>query len=229
MEGSMRVAVIAAPVRQQIVNMMRSAIASRRFKPGQRLIEKELCELMGVSRTSLREALRQLESEGLIENVPYRGPVVSSLSYKDVISLYQVRAALEALATKLFTELATDEQIAKLEVAVDEIARTHKEANIDAIIEAKRRFDDIIQMGADNAVITSVLRAMNPRIDFLRRASLTPKGANAQAMREIRAILRCVKRRDPEGASKASLEHIERSGRTALEALDMRPDNPAAP
>src|SRR5690606_4359359 len=98
---SMRVASVAAPVRRQVAKVLREAITSGRFAPGQRLIEKDLCELLGVSRPSVREALRELESEGLIEIIPNRGPLVKRLTAADAASVYQVRAALEALAARL--------------------------------------------------------------------------------------------------------------------------------
>ena len=75
-----RIATVAAPVRSQVVEMLRAAITSGQFAPGQRLIEKDLCDLMGVSRPSVREALRQVESEGLIVTIANRGPTVSQLS-----------------------------------------------------------------------------------------------------------------------------------------------------
>src|ERR1044072_1826069 len=112
---SMRVARVAAPVRQQVAEVLRAAITSGRFAQGQRLVEKDLCELTGVSRASAREALRHLESEGLIETLPNRGPLVSRLSPRDAASIYQVRGALEALAAQLFAVQASDAQIGELE------------------------------------------------------------------------------------------------------------------
>src|SRR5215212_7088024 len=115
---SLRVETLAAPVRQKVVEVLRGAITAGRFAPGERLTERALCELTGVSRVSVREALRQLESEGLIEIQPNRGPMVSRLSRRDAESLYQMRGALEALAARLFAEAASDQQIGELAAAV---------------------------------------------------------------------------------------------------------------
>jgi len=100
-DPSMKISSVAAPVRRQVVTSFRSAIVSGRFQPGDRLIEKELCDLTGASRTSVREALRQLETEGLVELISNKGPVVASTDMNQAPSVYQVRLALESLAMKL--------------------------------------------------------------------------------------------------------------------------------
>jgi GntR family transcriptional regulator, trigonelline degradation regulator len=94
-DESMKVSNVAAPVRLQVAASFRSAILSGRFQPGDRLIEKDLCDLTGASRTSVREALRQLETEGLVQLVPNKGPIVASIDPKQARSIYQVRAVLE--------------------------------------------------------------------------------------------------------------------------------------
>ena len=90
----------AAPLRQQVVEALRLAIIDGRLAPGARLIERELTEMLRVSRTVIREALRQLESEGLIAIVPNKGPVVRALTLAEAKDLYQIRAVLEGLAAR---------------------------------------------------------------------------------------------------------------------------------
>src|SRR4051812_44559604 len=108
----------AATLRMLVEDKLRSAIASGRFKPGQRLIERELCELTGVGRTSIREALRQLEAEGLITTLPHRGPVVTVVTADEAAQLYKVRALLEGFLGREFAEHGSDSQIAELELAL---------------------------------------------------------------------------------------------------------------
>ena len=216
---SMRIAAVAAPVRQQVAEVLRSAITSGRFMPGQRLVEKDLCELTGVSRASVREALRQLETEGLIETRPNRGPLVSRLSPQDAASIYAVRGALEALAAQLFATQASDQQVAELEAAVRVLDKAYKARDVDRIVEAKRRFYDVLFEGSGNSMIASILNTMNARITMLRRVSLSsPKRAPA-SIREIRAVLTAIKRRDPQGAYDASLKHIQQAAKVALASL----------
>ena len=216
---SMRISAVAAPVRQQVAEALRSAITSGRFMPGQRLVEKDLCELTGVSRASVREALRQLETEGLIETRPNRGPLVSRLSPQDAASIYAVRGALEALAAQLFATQASDQQVAELEAAVRVLDKAYKARDVDRIVEAKRRFYDVLFEGSGNSMIASILNTMNARITMLRRVSLSsPKRAPA-SIREIRAVLTAIKRRDPQGAYDASLKHIQQAAKVALASL----------
>src|ERR1700693_2553463 len=88
----------SATLRLLVEDKLRSAIGTGRFKPGQRLIERELCELTGVGRTSIREALRQLEAEGLVTTIPHRGPIVSTMTADEAAQLYELRALLEGNA-----------------------------------------------------------------------------------------------------------------------------------
>ena len=218
-DNSMRVAPVAAPVRSQVVETLRTAITSGRFAPGQRLVEKDLCDLLGVSRPSVREALRELESEGLINTIPNRGPLVSMLSARDAASIYQVRGVLEGLAAKLFAEKATPEQIQELSDSVDRLADAYGTLDVELILVAKRAFYDVLLGGSQNVVIPSMLRTMNARITQLRRVSLSSAKRLPGSMREIRAVLKAIKNRDPEAAFQASLRHIEQASKVAIAKL----------
>jgi DNA-binding GntR family transcriptional regulator len=218
-DNSMRVAPVAAPVRSQVVETLRTAITSGRFAPGQRLVEKDLCDLLGVSRPSVREALRELESEGLINTIPNRGPLVSMLSARDAASIYQVRGVLEGLAAKLFAEKATPEQIQELSDSVDRLADAYGTLDVELILVAKRAFYDVLLGGSQNVVIPSMLRTMNARITQLRRVSLSSAKRLPGSMKEIRAVLKAIKNRDPEAAFQASLRHIEQASKVAIAKL----------
>ena len=218
-DASLRVETVAAPVRQKVVEVLRAAITSGRFAPGERLTERQLCELTGVSRVSVREALRQLESEGLIETQPNRGPLVSRLSRRDAVSLYQMRGALEALAARLFASSASDAQIDELAAAVSVLHRAYASRDIEEIVRAKRRFYDVLFEGSGNSMIGPALNAMYARVNQLRRVSLSSPKRGPQSMREIRAVLGAIKRRDPDAAYAASLHHVEQAAKAALANL----------
>ena len=215
----MRVAPVAAPVRSQVVETLRVAITSGRFSPGQRLVEKELCDLLGVSRPSVREALRELESEGLIQTIPNRGPLVSRLTPQDAASIYEVRGVLEALAAKLCAERATPEQIAALSASVDELERASRSGDVEQVLVAKKVFYDNLLSGSRNVVIPTVLRTMNARITQLRRVSLSSTERLPETIREIRAVVAAIANRDAEGAFQASLLHIEKAQKVATAKL----------
>src|ERR1700710_663202 len=110
---------IAAPLREQVIAALRQAILDFQLQPGQRLVERELIEQLGVSRTTIREALRELTSEGLVTVVPPKGAGGATPTLDDAIDLYEVRAALESLVVQRFVERASDAQVDRLEAAVE--------------------------------------------------------------------------------------------------------------
>lgn len=119
-----RVTKAAAPVRQSVTESIRNSIALGYFTAGQRITERDLCEMTGVSRTAVREALRQLESEGLVQVLPHRGPIVARLSPEQAQGIYQVRVELEGLACDLFTRNATEADIAALKLAFEQLKKS---------------------------------------------------------------------------------------------------------
>jgi DNA-binding GntR family transcriptional regulator len=215
-DSGMKISSVAAPVRQQVAASFRTAILNGRVAPGVRLIEKELCELTGASRTSVREALRQLETEGLIEVVPNKGPIVASISPVQARSLYEVRAALESLAGALFAKHASDEQMQRLEGAVEDVAAAYDTGDIEHILKAKDAFYAILLEGADNEIAASFLSMLQARISLLRRVSLGQPARLATSIAEIRAIMAALKKRDPEEAAAACRRHVENAADAAL-------------
>lgn len=219
LKAGFNVEIVAAPVRQQVIKALYHAITTGVLKPGQRLVEKDLCELMGVSRPPVREALRQLESEGLVVSLPKRGPMVARLSHDDVANIYQIRGALEALAAKLFAEKASEAQIAALEKSLEDLAVAMRDDDIDRTMEAKDRFYSNLTEGSGNPIVGSILHSMKARIQMLRRVSLSSPARTTETMREMQAILAAIKIRDGESAFQLSWNHIRNAAENALRVL----------
>lgn len=215
----MAVRAVAAPVRQQVVDNIRAALVSGALAVGQRLIERDLCERLGVSRPSVREALRQLEAEGLIENIPNKGPIVRGLTRADAESVLQVRGALEGLASRLFAIRATDAQIAALEVLVRQSSEAALSGEDDRVIALVERFYDMLVSGSDNAVLAALLRSMRSRIQIFRRLCSPMPHRVSEGLQEMREIVRAIRSRDPDAAAVASNRHIERVTEATLRAL----------
>lgn len=218
MEDPLRV-VSAPSLREQVTSRLRDAIASGRFKPGERLIERELCELIAVSRTSIREALRELEADGLITIVPHKGPIVTKVTVRQAESIYQVRGVLEGLAVRLFTVRASEAQLERLERAADALERVYKKFEANAFLKAKRDFYSVLLEGADNEVATSMLRNIHIRVSQLRATSLSDPGRAKESMKEIRQLLTAIRARDDDAAWAACMRHIENATKTALAVL----------
>ncbi len=219
-DPSMRVSTVTAPVRSQVLQILRSAIISGRFQPGQRLVEKELCEMIGVSRPSIREAMRQLESEKLIEIIPHRGPSVARLTPNDVRSIYQVRGALEALAASLFAEEATDEEIEQLKEAVADVRQAYDSGDVGRMLERKQVFYDILIDGSRNTIIRSTLSSLNDRINNLRRISLSSPDRTRKSIAEIEKILDAIVQRDAKKAFAASEAHVREAAKSAQRSIE---------
>jgi DNA-binding GntR family transcriptional regulator len=215
-----------APVRNQAIQNLRKAIVDGRFKPGQRLIERELCQLMGVSRTSVREALRHLEADGLIKVIPNRGTIVAVITVAEAREIYQIREVMESLAIRLFAEHAKSSQVATLVHAVEILEKLCLKGEIKNIINAKNDFYNIILEGCGNKLAHSFIKSLLIRISFLRSLSLTRPGRPMESLQEIKLIVRAIERRDPCAAETASRIHVKKAESNALKVLQLRDEGP---
>jgi DNA-binding GntR family transcriptional regulator len=139
---------------------LRTAIVYLDFEPGGRLIERKLCELMGVSRTSVREALRHLEAEGLITTVPHRGPVVTDVTPEEAHNIYQVRAALEGLAAAQCATWAAPEIVAALRDSLVAIESASRRFDRRAMREMSISFFETLFEGGRNNVCNETIRSL---------------------------------------------------------------------
>jgi len=213
----LRVERTPAPVRAQVLDNLRQAIVQRQLAPGQRLIERELVELTGVSRTSVREALRELAAEGLVTTVPNKGTVVASVSAEEARQLYQVRSALEGLAGRLFALNAQPAHRTALVRALNRIERTADRGA--PVLAAKDAFYDVLFEGGGNEALRSVVAGLHARVSVLRFLSLSVPGRTEQTVAEIRAIVGAALSGDAEATAAACSRHVEAAGRVALAAL----------
>lgn len=219
MENLLRVQATAAPVRMQVVSVLQQAIESGRFVPGDRLIERELCDLTGVSRTSIREALRELESRGLVQMVANRGPIVAVLSKDEAKALYEVRAALEGLAGEQFATRATEAQVRRLRASVDAISQRARDGEVMDMPSVKDEFYEMLFEGAGNPVARSMLDTIHSRITILRRTTLSRPDRAVVMAAELDEIMKAIEARDPEAARRACVAHINMAATVALDIL----------
>jgi DNA-binding GntR family transcriptional regulator len=219
----------AVPVREQVANLIRQAITDMRLRPGQFLVERQLCLATNTSRASVREALRQLESEGLVVSLPGRGVCVAELSRDEAHNLYELRGGLEAMAGRLFAERATQQDQAALATAVDRIRSTaHDPAQM---LRAKTDFYEVLFRGTGNPELVKILHTLHRRITLLRSISLSVPGRPQQSVVEIQSILDAVRRGDGEAASGHCLAHVRAAAAAALSAFPQMPseDDKAPP
>jgi DNA-binding GntR family transcriptional regulator len=215
--ATLRVERNPAPVRTQVLDNLRQAIVERQLVPGQRLIERELVELTGVSRTSIREALRELAAEGLVTAIPNKGTVVARVSAEEARQLYEVRSALEGLAGRLFVQNATQAQRNALVKALQRIERQVAKGSF--MINAKDSFYEILFEGGGNEALRSVTAGLHARVSVLRALSLSVPGRPVQTLQEMRDIVDAVLAGDADAAARACSRHVEEAGRVGLQAL----------
>ena len=206
-------------LRQRVVDRLRDLILMGTLAPGQKLVERSLCDNLGVSRTLLREALQQLQAEGLIVQVIHRGPSVAQITEQDAREIYEVRQMLESAAGHGFTLNATDAQIDELERNVAEFADAAKRTDPHELLAAKNKFYDTLLFGCGNTVISQLLRQLNNRVTILRRMSMARKGRLEQTVSELEGIVAAVRRRDADEAARLCAEHVQQAATYALAAF----------
>lgn len=204
-----------ALIREQVAVILRDAIVGMEFLPGQQLVERELCEITQASRPSIREALRQLESEGLVESRNGRGAVVAALSRVQAQQLYELRAELEGMAAEWFTQRASEAQRAELHVALDSIAAAAAREG-EGLRAAKDDFYRVLIDGAGNSFLSDTLAGLQRRVSWFRALTLSSPGRPAQSLAEISAIVAAIDEGDALKARRIALLHVEAAARTAL-------------
>lgn len=209
----------AAPLRRQAEDALREEIVSGKFVPGERLKERELVELLGISRTSLREALRQIEAEGLVTLAPNRGPVVSRLSYEQAEEIYEVRNTLEAQACLGFAERASSAQIEQLRECFAALRDFSLAGDVEGTVRLSADFYRIILEGCGNGLLRSMVKQIHNRIVLLRRTSLSEAGRLPETLAELTQIYQALMSRDGHAASAASQHHVRQAARVALRVM----------
>lgn len=213
----------AAPLRQQVETALREAIVDGKLKPGQRLTERELTDRIGVSRTLVREALRQLESEGLITVIANRGAVVRELTRVEVQDLYEIRAVLEGLAARRFTQHADEEKRKLADGAATDAIAAYRAADPVRALEAKNRFYAVLVAGAASESLTTMLATLHMRIRQWRAIGMThPRrspGRAAEAIRGLTAIWSAIRKRDAAAAELATRDEARRGAAELMRLL----------
>jgi|SRR5581483_889301 len=211
---------VAAPLRKQVIELLRDAIASMEFEPGQRLVERDLCERFDVSRTVIREALRHLEAEGLVDLVPNHGPVVSTITGEDARHIYEARETLEGVIARYAAERATPPLKKRMWSALNRLEAAYGRPNLAEQLRAKDELYRLISIGAGNPVLASMLRIIHVRVQVLRGLSLTAPGRQAKSLAELTALVKAIDDGDGDAAARLAIEHVRSAGATALASFD---------
>jgi DNA-binding GntR family transcriptional regulator len=198
-------------VRDHTVDKLRSAIGAGLYPPGTRLVERELCEALGVSRTSVREALRQLQSENLIEVGKRRNIKVAVITAEDAADIYTVRELLETEAIRRFTVNADAKQLKQLQRIYKDLHKARSKGNARQLSAMAGEFYETIQAGGGSKVFYEMARQLLARVSYLRYLSMLEPGRLEGGFREWDDMMEAIVAKDPDRAAAAMSEHLRKS------------------
>lgn len=221
-KDDLQVGVVSVSLRRQVEEKLRRAIVRGRFAPGEHLSDRTLCELFKVSRTVVREAVRQLEAEGLVESFPHRGSFVKVLTAEEAVQIYDARGVLEALAARKFVQYASDAQIEQLALALDDIKNSFARNEKVDMIDKKQAFYDVLFSVYENTYIRTMLNQILNWSGQLRATSMSAPDRLPNTIVELERLIDAIRRRDEEAAWQASLEHVRNAATAALGVLKQR-------
>ncbi len=153
----------------RVYAVLKSKILSMELPPATRPRDEELAEELGVSNTPVREPIRQLEKDGLVETIPYRAGFVRKMPPEEVCEIYDVRMALEALAVRLAMDMSTPEQLKQIQTKVEEYERVFDSDDVSMGLEADFAFHDLIAQASGNRSLLEMLRGLATRVHSLRQ------------------------------------------------------------
>jgi DNA-binding GntR family transcriptional regulator len=207
------------PLSEIVYDKLRTAIIEGTLNPGERLMEVQLAEEMGISRTPVREAIRKLELDGFVVMVPRKGTYVSTLSLKDISDVFEIRASLEALAAGLAAERITPEEEKELKKIILDEVKFSKNEDVENSIKFDTDFHEVLYKASRNKKLVNIINNLREQIQRYRTASLTYPGRLKIAHEEHKKIAEAICDNDVERAKELAKKHIEISENNLLEML----------
>lgn len=208
-------------LRQIALDRVRDAIMEGQIAPGERLVERTLGDRLGVSRSVIREVIRNLESEGLVENTA-AGPRLSTITPDQARQIYEIRMQLESSAVAACADVATARTVALLREALASIGAAHQAKNPVEALRASTRFYEIIFETGGHDVAWEIVQRLNSRISQMRAMTLSVVGRQAAGLQRLTRIVDAIANKDVAAAAEACREHVSEAGAIAIEMLKRR-------
>ena len=195
-------------LRGRVFNKLREDILSGKYQDHEELKEVAIGEELGVSRTPVREAFRQLELEGLIQIVPNKGAYVTGITAKDVKDIYMIRSSLEGMCARLATENITEEQLEELEENVYLASFHASKGHMEQMTELDNRFHHILYEGCDSKMLEKLLQDFHQYVMRIRKKTLSTKERGIASNEEHRQIMEAIKAKNPDEAQRLANMHM---------------------
>ena len=207
------------PLRDVVFNTLRKAILRGELKPGERLMEIQLANKLGVSRTPIREAIRKLELEGLVLMIPRKGAEVSQITEKNMQAVLEVRKALEELSVQLACERITPEQVEEMKMAAEDFRKVLKSGDVTKIAEADVKFHDIIFAATNNQRLITLLNNLREQMYRFRVEYLKQKECYPQLLEEHDKLIALISGGEVEEACELMGCHIDNQASTVSDVI----------
>lgn len=208
------------PLREVVCETLREAIRDGILEPGERLMEIQIAEELGVSRTPVREAIRKLELEGYVVMLPRRGTYVANLSIKDINEVYEIRASIDALAAGLAAERITDDELEQMERMLVATVEAFEKGNMDRVVEYDTKFHDVLYCASRNDRLVGIINNLREQLTRFRSISMAYPGRMKKTMEEHGRMVEAIAQRDVELAQQLARQHMENSEQALL--LDLQ-------
>ncbi len=212
------------PLRELVLEAIRAAIINGTLQPRERLMEIQMAEELGVSRTPIREALRKLELEGFIVMVPRKGAYVADLSFKDIADVFEIRIALEGLAAGLAAERITDDELEEMERLIVGKQEAITSGDIDKLVEVDTKFHEMLYKTSRNERLAAIISNLREQIQRFRLTSLSFPGRNKESLQEHKQLIEAIQARDNQLARQLAQEHIENAENALIESFKKEND-----
>ena len=207
------------PLRDVVFNTLRKAILRGELKPGERLMEIQLANKLGVSRTPIREAIRKLELEGLVLMIPRKGAEVAQITEKNMQDVLEVRKALEELSVQLACERITPEQVEEMKMAAEDFRKVLKSGDVTKIAEADVKFHDIIFAATNNQRLITLLNNLREQMYRFRVEYLKQKECYPQLLEEHDKLIELISGGEVEEACELMGCHIDNQASTVSDVI----------
>ena len=195
-------------LRSKVFNQLQNDILNGLYQPGESLIETKLSEELGVSRTPIREALRQLELEGLVQSIPNKGAIVKGISPQDIEDIYTIRMLIEGLAARWATEKITEVELGELKEAIELEEFYTLKNDLSHLLQFDSRFHDIIFKACKSKPLMHTLSTFHHYVQKARNISLSSPGRARLVLEEHKAIFQAIIEHDAEKAARLTTEHV---------------------
>lgn len=206
-------------LRELTLDKVRLAILNQYFKPGQRLVERTLCEELGVSRTVVREVLRHLETEGLVQSIPQQGPIVAVIDADTTRQIYELRSLLESHAAAGCARKCTDADVASMRGALAAIEAAFGRKDYQGVMESTTHFYSTMFHAAGDTMAWEIVSSLNARINRLRLITISSTNRGSAAPSEMRTLLDAIERRDTDTAARTARDHVQTAQAIAMQHI----------